>query len=96
MQLIFSRWVEEKLVLHRIDPLEVEIAFFNHDGPWFIDDRESHLTSPPTAWAILDVEGVAVKVCIVPFPNEGVAFVKTAFPASRSEEDEYERQCSKS
>lgn len=89
--LFFSHWVLQKLKIHGVSELDVEEAFFLHDGPYLIDTRLGNRTSPPTIWFIgRTSSGKLLKVVLKVDLKLKVAVVKTAYEPSQNEVDLYE------
>lgn len=92
MQLIASDIVKEKIkFIHSVDFIEVEEAFFNFKGPMLIDDREIHKSKPNTVWFISETfDGRVLKLVIIPYIEDGLAVLRTAYEPSREEKEIYE------
>ena len=92
MQLIASEAVKEKIkFIHSVDFIEVEEAFFNFKGPMLIDDRELHISKPNTVWFISETfEGRLLKLVIIPYMEDELAVLRTAYEPSREEKEIYE------
>ncbi|KXJ63088.1 ADP-ribosyl-(dinitrogen reductase) hydrolase [Achromobacter xylosoxidans] len=77
--------LEEK---HRVQELEVMECFLNHDGKYLEDDREEHLTDPPTLWFVGETyRGRRLKVVFV--CRDGSLYLKSAFEADDNAERIY-------
>ncbi len=95
MRLIVSEAVERKLWAkdnRRIRLSDVEECFENWDGGLMYDDREEHLTHPPTYWFISETfSGRRLKVVFIEKSPEEFT-IKTAYPPSKTEERIYEER----
>ena len=84
-----SGWVLEKLKERNISLIEVEECFFNHEGPFLIDDREENRTNPPTVWFISEtIDGRRLKVVLI-FKDK-IPFLKSAYEPNENEEHIYD------
>ncbi|OGQ35556.1 MAG: hypothetical protein A3F16_00075 [Deltaproteobacteria bacterium RIFCSPHIGHO2_12_FULL_43_9] len=92
MWLIATGAVKEKIkFIHSVDFIEAEEAFFNFKGPMLIDDREKHKSKPHTVWFISETfEGRLLKLVIIPYIEEGLAVLRTAYEPSKEEKELYE------
>ena len=94
MELVASEWVKEKISrFHQVSFLEVEEAFFNHEGKYIVDDREENKTNPPTVWFVSETfEGRLLKVVLIPYVDKGVAILRTSYEPNKLEIDIYEKK----
>lgn len=65
---------------HQVQRDEVRECFLNHDGQYLVDNREEHLTDPPTLWFIGETHrGRLLKVIFI--HRDGNIYIKSAFDA---------------
>ncbi len=85
MALIISSKIRAKLIeKHSVSEEEVEQCFTTREGKFLIDQREEHLTDPPSQWFISETYyGRTLKIVFV-MAGEDI-FIKTAYEANEKE-----------
>ena len=83
--LYISDAIEQKLSnKHSLTRIEVEEAWAAYDGITLVDDREEHLTNPPTEWFLVKAPtGKILKVVFVP-DDDGICYLKSAYEANQA------------
>lgn len=81
MQLFASDAVKEKIIsVHGVTFLEAEEAFNNFAGFPLQDNRAIHSSKPKTLWCLSETyDGRLLKLVFVPFPEDDVAILRTAY-----------------
>lgn len=88
--LFFSDWVLTKLHLHDVTEIEVEEAFQSAEPPYKEETRVRHRTKPPTFWFIAPtVEGRLLKVVFMPFHEQRILRIKSAYEPDQREVELY-------
>lgn len=80
--LVISPDIQDKLAnKHKVQGLEVQECFLNHEGKYLIDTRENHATDPPTLWFVGQTHrGRCLKVIFV--HRDGNLYLKSAYDAN--------------
>lgn len=83
MKLEISKKIRDKLRdKHSVTIREVYECISNIEGELLEDTAEQHQTIPPSVWFIAPTDrGRMLKVVLVPVPDEGKVYLKTAFDA---------------
>ena len=91
MALLLSSCMREKLSgKHRVDEEEIVQCFANCSGGYLEDQREEHLTDPPTRWFIAETDyGRLLKIVFI--QKDADTLIKTAYEPSPSELGIYRR-----
>ena len=77
---------------HGVTLIEIEEAFFLHNGHWLIDDRGRNKTTPPTVWFIGETSsGRLLKIVIIPYLDKGICVLRTAYEPELTEVRLYEQ-----
>jgi hypothetical protein len=92
-ELVITETISKKLELkHDVTEIEVEEAFHNFYGVPLYDSREEHRTIPATIWFISETaDGRLLKVIGIPFKDEKIFLVKSAFEPNHIEISIYEK-----
>jgi hypothetical protein len=89
--LVISPAIEGKLILkHQITRQDVEQCFLNRNRSYLIDNRINHQTEPATEWFIADTDRAILRKVVFIF-NEGLIYIKSAFPPNSTEIRIYNR-----
>ncbi len=85
-----SQKTQDKLLeKHQVTRREVEQCFENRIGSLLIDEREEHLTDPPTQWFLSETNaGRLLKVVFV--LKNGQVHLKTAYEPNDTEKQIYQ------
>jgi hypothetical protein len=89
MQMIASKSVKKKLrEKHSVSFTEVEEAFHNFSGHTLEDLRAQHKSKPTTVWCLSETySGRLLKLVFIPFVNEQLAVLRTAYEPDDNEVD---------
>jgi hypothetical protein len=85
MKLKISDAVRLKLATKHggISEEEIQECFANREGEYLVDEREDHLTDPPSLWFVAETNnGRVLKVVFMHYKDTGEYVLKTTYSAN--------------